>query len=482
MNLRLVAHLVAILAIVLGVSMIAPLIVAYHYGEACVWAFLYAMAITCTVGGVVFMATRGHEELYLSHRDGVTVVACGWIIAGLAATLPFMLSQSIPSFTDAYFEAVSGFTTTGSSILKDIEILPKGILFWRAQIQWMGGMGIIVLSIAILPFLGVGGMQLYKAETPSPVVDKLTPRIADTAAALWKIYIALTVVQIVMLAVGGMPIYDSVCHTFTTMPTGGFSTKNQSIAYYNSAYVDYVIILFMFLAGMNFSLHYRLVKGNFSVLGRDREFRAYLFITVVFVLAVAVDIYGPSYPSAADAVRHAAFQVVSIMTTTGFSTADFEKWPVFSQQILLLCMFIGSMAGSTGGGIKVMRIILLVRHAYLEVFRVIHPHATTVVKFGDLPVPQTIMRSIWGFALLYLGLFIVSTLALAVLGMDMISSLSAVAACLGNVGPGLGTVGPTDNFADVPLAGKWILTLCMLIGRLEIYTIMVLLTPAFWRK
>jgi len=343
-------------------------------------------------------------------------------------------------------------------------------------------MGIIVLSIAILPFLGVGGMQLYKAETPSPVVDKLTPRISDTAQALWKIYIVLTIAQIFLLMTGGMNWFDAICHSFTTMPTGGFSPKNASVGHYRSLYIDLIIILFMFVAGINFSLHYKLLTGRARQFFRDPEFRSYLFITVAVVVVITVDIYGTVYTRLGEALRYAAFQVVSVMTTTGFVTADFERWPVLSQQLLLICMFLGSMAGSTGGGIKIMRIVLLAKHCYLEIFRIIHPHATTVVKLGETPVPQTIMRSIWGFFLLYVGIYIMATVAMAALGLDMISSLSAVATCLGNVGPGLGSVGPMDNFSGVPLPGKWLLIFCMLLGRLEIYTIIVLIMPAFWRK
>jgi trk system potassium uptake protein TrkH len=412
----------------------------------------------------------------------VLIVTFGWVLAGLVAMLPYLLTGAIPDFTDAYFESISGFTTTGASILRDIERLPRSILFWRSQTQWLGGMGIIVLSIAILPYLGVGGMQLYKAETPSPVVDKLTPRISDTAKAIWKIYIFLTLLQILLLFFGGMSVFDAVNHAFTTMPTGGFSTKNASLAHYQSAYIDYVVVAFMLIAGMSFSLHYKLIKGRAGRFFSDPELRAYLLIVGVFVVAVAWDIYGSLYSSAVDAFRYASFQVVSIMTTTGFATADYEKWPAFSQLILLLCMFIGSMAGSTGSGIKVVRLVLLLRHGYLELFRIIHPHAVTVVKLGNIPVPQTIMRSIWGFFFLFMAIYVAATLLMAFIGLDFMTAISSVAACLGNVGPGLGTVGPADNYAQIPGIGKWILIACMLLGRLEIYTILVLLVPGFWRK
>ena len=482
MNVRFIVHLVAILVFFLGVSMLVPIGIAAYDGDGSLYPIVYAMVITCTLGGAGYLWTRGRQDLHLSHRDGVLIVTFGWALAGLAAMLPYMLSGAIPGFTDACFESISGFTTTGASILTDIERLPRSILFWRSQTQWVGGMGIIVLSIAILPYLGVGGMQLYKAETPSPVVDKLTPRISDTAKAIWKIYIFLTLLQILLLFFGGMSVFDAVNHAFTTMPTGGFSTKNASIAHYQSAYIDVVIMLFMLIAGMSFSLHYKLLKGRIGTFTSDPELRAYLLIVGVFIVAVAWDIYGSLYSSAVDAFRYASFQVVSIMTTTGFATADYEKWPAFSQLILLLCMFIGSMAGSTGSGIKVVRLVLLLRHSYLELFRIIHPHAVTVVKLGDIPVPQTIMRSIWGFFFLFLAVYVVATLLMSFIGLDFMSAISSVAACLGNVGPGLGSVGPTENYAAIPLVGKWILIICMLLGRLEIYTILVLLVPGFWRK
>ncbi len=482
MNSRLISYMLAVLVFCLGLSMCLPLLVALYYHDGTAWAFVISIMVTCGSGGLVFMLSRGHQDFYLSHRDGIVIVSLGWIIAGLTSTLPYIISGAIPDFTLAYFESISGFTTTGSSILNNIEALPPAVLLWRAQTQWMGGMGIIVLSIAILPFLGIGGMQLYKAETPSPVVDKLTPRISSTAQLLWKIYIFMTVFQILLLLIGGMSLYDSVCHGFTTLPTGGFSSKNLSVGFYQSAFIDFTILIFMFLAGINFSLHYKLVTGHPRQFFRDPEFRTYIGIITVFIILVFVDVYGTIYARIFDAFRYASFQVVSITTTTGFVTADYEKWPAFSQTILFFCMFLGGMAGSTGGGIKIMRIILLVKHCYLEIFRIIHPHASTMVKLGKTSVSQTIMRSIWGFFFLYMGIFIIGVIALAALGMDMISALTAMATCIGNVGPGFGSIGPMDNFTGVPFIGKWILIFGMLLGRLEIYTIIVLLMPAFWRK
>jgi trk system potassium uptake protein TrkH len=325
-------------------------------------------------------------------------------------------------------------------------------------------------------------MQLYKAEVPSPVVDKLKPRISDTAKVLWKVYILLTLIEILLLVAGDMPLFDAVCHAFCTMPTGGFSPKNASIAHYNSPYFDSVVIVFMLFASINFSLHYKLIKGNTGIFYRDPECRVFLIIVVFFVLAVTANLYLTIYPSIGTAFRYGAFQVVSIISTTGFCTADFDKWPAFSQMALVFCMFLGGMAGSTAGGIKTMRIILLGKQAYLEIFRIIHPHAVTSLKLGGKPVPSEVMSSIWGFTLLYLSIFVISALIMSALGMDTVSAFSAVAAGVFNIGPGLGAVGPTQNFLAVPFVGKWVLMFCMLVGRLEIYTVIVLMMPEFWRK
>jgi trk system potassium uptake protein TrkH len=481
MNGRLIAHLLSVLVLVLGLSMVLPALVSVWYGESAARTLFLAAGLTGIVG-LAMMALSGRPaDRYLSHRDGVAIVTGGWILAGLVSTLPYLLTGAIPGFTDACFESISGFTTTGSSIFADVERLPRGVLFWRSLTQWLGGMGIIVLSIAILPFLGIGGMQLYKAETPSPVVDKLTPRISDTAKVLWKVYVLLTLAQILLLRFGGMPLFDAVCHTFTTMPTGGFSTKNASIAAYNSLYIEIVVIVFMILAGMNFALHYKLLRGNFQSVRRDPEIRVYLLIFGALVLLVTADLYGRTYSSASEALRYASFQVASLMTTTGYVTADYERWPALSQIVLLLCMFLGSMAGSTGGGIKTLRMLLLVKHAYLEIVRVIHPHAMTVVKLGKTPVSQSVLRSVWGFFILFIGIYVLGVLLMSALGLDFMTAVSSVATCLGNVGPGLGAIGPMDHFGGLPPAGKWILIACMLLGRLEIYTVLVFLMPRFWK-
>jgi len=482
MHFFIITRFVAILIFFLGISMGAPLLVSIIYRDGSAWALFLSMFITSFVGLIFLVSTKSQKKDLLSHRDGVAIVTLGWLMAGLFGTLPYLFSGSIPDFTNACFESISGFTTTGSSILSYIENLPRGILLWRSQTQWFGGMGIIVLSIAILPFLGIGGMQIYKAEIPSPVVDKLKPRISETAKTLWKIYILITGFEIVLLFAGGMSFFDAVCHSFCTMPTGGFSTKNASIAHFNTLYFQIVIIIFMLLAGINFSLHYKLIKGDLKIFSKDSECRVFLILVGLFTLIVTLNIYGPVYNSPGNAFRHGAFQVSSIITTTGFITADFDKWPALSRLILLVCMFLGAMAGSTGGGMKIMRIMLIIKHSYQQIFQIIHPHAVTTVKLDGRPVSQDILSSIWGFFILYLSLFIIATLIMAALGLDMVSALTSVAASIGNIGPGLGVVGPVKSYITIPFVGKWVLIFCMLLGRLEIYTVIVFLMPAYWRK
>ena len=482
MHLPIVLRFIAILVLFLGCSMSGPLLASFLFHDGSTRAILISMAIAILTGLGAFLLIKTPGDQQLNHRDGVAIVTLGWVTAALFGTLPYLFSGTIPDITNAYFESISGFTTTGASILSHIESVPEGILLWRSLTQWLGGMGIIVLSIAILPYLGIGGMQLYKAEIHSPVVDKLKPRISETAKTLWKVYISITLLEVILLFAGGMPIFDAVCHAFCTMPTGGFSTKTASIAHYNSPYFDGVFVLFMLLAGINFSLHYKLITGHLTIFGKDSECRVFLTIAALFILMVTADLHGRVYDSVATAFRYAAFQVSSILTTTGFVTADYDRWPALSRLILLICMFLGGMAGSTGGGMKIVRILLFIRHGYQQVFRIIHPHAVTTLKLGGKPVPTETLSAIWGFFILYMGLFVVASLVMAGLGLDLISAIASVAASIGNIGPGLGVVGPVQNYMEIPLVGKWVLVLCMLLGRLEIYTVIVLLVPEYWRK
>ena len=377
---------------------------------------------------------------------------------------------------------MSGFTTTGSTILTDIEAMPASLLLWRSMTQWFGGMGIIVLSLAILPMLGVGGMQLFKAEVPGPTADRLKPRIQDTAKLLWGVYFLLTTIEVLLLMAGNMSLFDAVNHAFTTMATGGFSTRNASLAAFDSAYIDGVVTLFMFLAGVNFSLHYLGLRGRFVDYVRNEEFRFYLALAVSGIALIMLFNAGSAYPSFWDNLRYTAFQLVSILTTTGFGTADYELWPVLCQYLLVIAMFVGGCAGSTGGGIKVARMLLLAKHAQVQLFRLIHPRAVRLVKLGERAVDKEVMQSILGFFALYMAVFVLASFIMAATGMDLVSAGGSVIATLSNIGPGLGSVGPIDNFAHVPAVGKVTLALCMLLGRLELFTVLVLVFPTFWRK
>ncbi len=482
MRWRYILNVVGILTLFLGLTMFFPLLVAFYYRDDSIYSILISIGITIFSGILLHFMFKGEKVENLSKREGMAIVTFGWSSACLFGALPFYIGGEFGSFVNALFESVSGFTTTGSSILTNIEGVSMGLLFWRSLIQWFGGMGIIVLSIAILPFLGVGGMQLYKAEVPSPVPDKLKPRIRDTAMVLWKVYALFSLAEIIFLMLGGMNLYDALCHTFTTMPTGGFSTKNASIAHYDSVYLDFVVFFFMLAAGINFSLHYQMLRGKPLAFWKDSECRVFLGAVVVLILVVTFNIFGSVYQSLGQAFRYSSFQVMSIITTTGYATADYEQWPAMSRLILLLCMFTGASAGSTGGGIKWLRIMLYFKYCYRELFALLHPHAVTHIKIAGKSVPEDVMRSVMGFLALYLGLFCLCSVALAGLGVDFVTSFSAVAATLGNIGPGLGAVGPVENFANIPVLGKWLLIWCMLLGRLEIFTVIILLVPEFWRR
>ncbi len=482
MRWRYIMYVVGTLILFFGLTMLLPLAAGVYYRDGSVHAVLKAMGFTITTGLLFYLIFRKERADSIKQREGMAIVAVGWTVVGLFGALPFYFDTAGWTFVDAFFESVSGFTTTGSTILIDIEALPKGLLLWRSFIQWLGGMGIIVLSIAILPFLGVGGMQLYKAEVPSPVPDKLKPRIRDTAMVLWKVYAIFSAAELIFLMAGGMSFFDALCHAFTTLPTGGFSTQNASIAQYDNLYFDIIIIVFMVLAGINFSLHYQLLRGRPLAFWKDAECRFFLLVVLILTLIVSWDLFGSVFDSIGQAVRYGAFQVVSIITTTGYATYDYEQWPAMSQLILLLCMFLGASAGSTGGGMKCLRIMLCFKYCYKELFSMVHPRAVTTVKIGGRTVPEDVIHSVLGFLALYMGLFGLSSVVLAGMGVDFMTAFSAVAACIGNIGPGFGMVGPVENFAQIPVMGKWLLIWCMLLGRLEIYTMLILLVPEFWRK
>ncbi|MFH1137277.1 MAG: TrkH family potassium uptake protein [Pseudomonadota bacterium] len=483
MNLGLTINLVGILNLFLALALVVPLLVSLAYRDGAAWCFIYSIALTLAASLLMFVCTRKKDDRReIRHREGMAVVALGWFTAGIFGALPFYLSGEFPSYLDSLFEAVSGFTTTGASILTKVEGLPAGLLFWRSMTHWLGGMGIIVLTIAILPFLGVGGMQLFKAEVPGPVADRLQPRITETAKELWKVYLVLTGAQVLLLHWGGMNLFDSFCHTFGTLATGGFSTKNASIGHYDSVYFDVVITVFMLLSGLNFALHYQALRGNFAPFFRNSELRFFLGVFAVGTLVAAWSTWRGDLLSPAQSLRHGAFQTASILTTTGFATIDYELWPPLAQLILVLCMFIGGSTGSTAGGVKCLRIMLLFKQGHRELRRLIHPRAVIQVKLRGRPVSDEIMNSVWGFFILFVGLFLAASVALAAMGLDLATALTAAAACIGNIGPGLGSVGPMENYAHLPDAAKAVLVLCMILGRLEVYTVLILFVPEFWKK
>ena len=417
---------------------------------------------------------------HLSLHEGFLIVSLSWVIMSFLGALPFMLSGFIPSLTDAFFEAMSGFTTTGASILKDIEALPKSLLIWRSMTHWLGGMGVIALTVAIFPSLGVGAGQLFKAEAPGPIKEKISPRISETAKILWMIYLLFTVTETLLLMIGGLDFFESLCTTFGSLATGGFSPRNASIAAYPSPYIHYTVIFFMFIAGANFNLHYFFLKGRWTAYGRDSEFRFYGGVVLLASgLIVLIRLMGGKAFSE-DLFRSSLFQTVSLLTTTGFISEDYEHWPLATHIILLFLMFIGGCASSTGGAIKNIRILIVLKQSLFGLKKLFHPHGVFPIKIGNKPIPDTTVSNVMGFVILYMLIFGFSVLAMAWLGLEFDTSIGAVAACLGNIGPGIGTVGPVDNYAHLPGVGKWILSILMMVGRLEIYTVLVIFLPRFW--
>ncbi len=464
-------------------TMLPPALISFIYDDHTAYPFLSAFALTVVTGLVLWLPVKHvHRELRL--RDGFVIVVMFWVVLGLFGALPFILAESLQiSVTDSVFESVSGLTTTGATVITGIDGLPASILYYRQQLQWLGGMGIIVLAVAIMPMLGIGGMQLYRAETPGPMKDsKLTPRITETAKALWYIYLGLTVVCALSYKLAGMNWFDAVGHSFSTVAIGGFSTHDASIGYFHNAFIEVVAVIFMFISGVNFALHFvawRSLSPRPYLL--DPEFRTYFLLLAALALISSTYLYiQGTFASVWSALHHGIFQAVSIGTTTGFTTADYYSWPGFLPVLLLFASFIGGCAGSTGGGMKVIRVLLLYKQGIREILRLIHPSARIPVKVGSKPLSETVISSVWGFFSLYVASFVVILLLLMATGLDQITAFSAVAACINNLGPGLGDVGA--HYGTINSMSKWVLCLAMLMGRLEIFTILVIMSPAFWRK
>lgn len=455
--------------------------ISFYYGEQDWTAILTSSLITIGAGALLKYLTRNKKSKELKKKDGYLIVTAGWIFMSIFGALPYIISGSIPDFSNAFFETISGYTTTGASILTDIEAVPNGILFWRSLTQWIGGMGIIVLALAILPFLGIGGMQLFVAEAPGITPDKLQPRIQETAKRLWFLYVGLTLAEAIALYVAGMGAFDAVNHSLTTMATGGFSTKNDSLQFAEPV-IQYIVIFFMFLAGTSFTLTYFALKRNFKKVFKNEEFKVYLSFTVVITLIVTITLLVVSDEPFEASFRDALFQVVSLITTTGFVSADYTSWAPFLSVIFFILLFVGGSAGSTAGGVKVIRHIVLFKNSFLELKRQLHPSAIMPVRISGQAVEQSIVYNVLAFIMIYILVFLVGVTLLSTMNVDFDTAFGAVATSLGNVGPGIGDVGPLDNFSEMPTGGKWLLSALMLLGRLELFTVLMLLTPHFWRK
>lgn len=481
LNPKTIARILGLILITEGFFMWLAIPISFLFGEKDALQFLLSGATTAVVGLVAYLPSR-KAPILLNRRDGYVIVTGAWILFSMFGTLPFLLTGSIPGFTDAFFETISGFTTTGASILNNIEELSHAVLFWRSLIQWLGGMGIILLTLLLLPFLGIGGMQLFSAEVPSPTPDKLHPHVKDTAKRLWLIYLVFTVTETLLLWAGEMGLFDAFCHSLTTMATGGYSTKQASIAYWNSPYIHYVITVFMFLAGTNFTLAYFGMHGQFRKIWKNEEFKWYIGFIMGFTLLVSLGLFFTRGGGLEPAFRDAIFQVVSIITTTGYATADYLKWAPWIMVLIFTLMFFGGSAGSTGGGPKIMRIVIMLKNSTQELKRMVHPNALIPVRLNKTAVEESVVNSVLAFMAFYGLIAVIAMGVMSALGNDLDTSVGAVAATLGNIGPGIGKVGPALNFSEIHMVGKWFLSFLMLVGRLELFTVLVLFSPTFWRR
>lgn len=476
-----ILHVLGTLMILNGLFMASILPVSWYTGSNDFNALLTSAVISANLGLIIWALTR-RVKREVGRRDGYLIVTFGWIILGATGALPFLLSGTVSSVPEAIFETISGYTTTGASILNNIESVPEGILLWRSMTQWIGGMGIIVLTVAILPMFGVGGMELFMAEAPGPSSSKLHPKITDTAKRLWVIYVLLTGIEALLLKLAGMSWLDAVNHSFTTMSTGGFSTKDASIAAFNSPAIEYIITAFMLVGGINFSMLYFIFKGAFSKALGNEEFRTYVGVIILFTLTITAVLYYSSDSSLETSFRHTIFQVVTIITTTGFSTVNYATWVPFAYMLILFLMFTGGSAGSTAGGVKIVRHLVILKNGYTEFKRLLHPRAIVPVRINGKAVQQKIVHNVLAFFFIYMFTFIMGALIISAFGHDIFTSAGASIACLGNIGPGIAGVDPTHNFSFFSDGAKLFLSFLMLLGRLELFTVLILLTPAFWKK
>lgn len=480
-NLKVIGNIIGILLLINGLLMLTAVPFGIYHEEGSWKGILVASLVNSVIGFIFYYNTKDNENKELKRRDGYLIVILSWIAMSLFGMLPYIFTDQISNVPDAFFETVSGYTTTGASILNDIEILDHGILYWRSLTQWIGGMGIIVLAVAILPFLGIGGMQLFVAEAPGVSVDKLQPRIKETAMRLWQIYISFTVVLFFILWAEGMNSFEAVNHAMTTFATGGFSTKNASIGYFESPLIQYTIILFMFISATNFTLTYFAIKLDFKKVFQNEEFRIYSSFIIFLTAIVFITLYLIDSSYAEETFRSALFSVVSIITTTGFTTVDFTGWTEFITILFFILMFFGASAGSTSGGIKIVRHVVLLKNSYIELKKQLHQQGVFILRFNNSKVPQSVVTNILAFMMLYVVIFSIGSVIMTLMGVDFITAIGSVAATLGNIGPGIGDVGPASNFSSIPDAGKYFLSLLMLIGRLELLTFLLILTPAFWK-
>ena len=480
MNYGIVKKVLGMILIFETLFMLPSLAIAIYLNQIDKYPFLFCIVVTGTIG--LMMSYPKVDKKIIRAKEGLAIVAIGWVLISFFGCLPLVLSKSVPTFVDAFFEIVSGFTTTGATLIENVEILPKGILFWRSFTHWIGGMGILVFTVALLPTIGVGGFQIFKAESPGPTADRFVPRIKDTAKILYITYISMTILQIVLLLFGGMSLFESMLHTFGTVGTGGFSSRNISVGAYNSTYIHLVISIFMILSGVNFSLYYMLYNGKWKEVVKNQELKLYLGIIFTSVVLIALNLKTSTYQSIGVALKDALFQVSSIITTTGYATVDFDKWPAFSKSILFLLMFVGGCAGSTAGGITNIRILVLLKKVKREIGKIFHPRAVMPIKNGDKIVSEDTVSSISSFFALYIFIFMMSTIIISLEGIDLESAASSVAVTLGNVGPGFGFVGPRSTFNGFSPYSKLFFSFLMLLGRLELFTMIALFAPKTWRN